>query len=159
MLGKKDGYAYVAPTVKDAVDNTNRFVANGTGSEEWPRVLVLDDLDFFDVTGRPLEQIVIAGRLRALAVKDSRQEIRDRMRLAFDVIEQRAAAEPEALTDAVFDESWLKLPDEYLDFDAFAAKLVVIMAEWLPVEPMPEDDQPSAKAAGRHGFPFWAMHH
>jgi hypothetical protein len=124
VLGKNNDYVFAAPTVTEAVSNTNRYL---TDSAKEQRVLVLSQLDFYDAAGRPLEQILAAGKLEDLAVKDIREEIRGRVQKVLSLLEsevQQAAAEgPD------FDDSGLELPEKPLDFETFAHRLALAMAD------------------------------
>jgi hypothetical protein len=124
VLGKNNDYVFAARTVTEAVSNTNRYL---TGSTKEQRVLVLRQLDFYDAAGRQLEQILAAGKLEDLAVKDLREEIRGRVQKVFSSLEPEV--QQEAAEDPDFDNSDLELPEQPLDFETFAYRLALVMAE------------------------------
>lgn len=145
VLGKKNDYVYVAPTVQDATEHTNQYLPpeatdDSHAEPRSTRYLSLDELDFFDGIGRPLEPIVAAGQLDDLEVRDCRQEVRDRIRKAFASTQDQVLKEK--MTNPAFEAPWMDLPDKPIDFRALGRRLIEVLHASRPMS-----------------FPYWIFHH
>lgn len=166
VLGKQNNYLFVGSTVDHAVGNTRDYLSAdsfGGHDPDSPPInnLSLDELEFFDLAGRPLRPVVVDGQLAGVTVKDPQEEIRDRMRKMFSVIEEKIGQEPNP--DA--DKAMLSLPGAPISFQNLIQKLAdlsldvpVSEAEELSLDvPVSEDLMLSAdfRVAVRRKCKWW----
>lgn len=129
VLGKENDDLFIGHTVKQVVTITRSCLAAGHGdqSTEAPNIkgVRLDDLEFFDTAGRPLEPVVVAGQLSDLTIlagENRQKEIHNRIREIAQATERIISMAQQG--DFAFGQPSVKLPDETVDFDEFIKKLV-----------------------------------
>lgn len=125
VLGKQNDYLFIGSTVERTVAITRTYLPIGGGgrSPDTNR-LRLEDLEFFDIAGRPLEAVVKANELEDLVVRaaeNHQEKIRARIRTIAQEIERIIRVAREG--DPAFGQPPLVLPDENVSFEEFIRKL------------------------------------
>lgn len=139
VLGKENNYLFVGSTVDYVVESTRDYLSvDDSGFPDVENLtknrLRLEDLEFFDNAGRSLEPVVVDGELTGVMVKDPQEEIRNRLRKMFHVIEVKIEQEP----NPDVDKALLGLPDAPISFEQLIQELT--------------EDSPVVEAPGEDGF-------
>lgn len=119
VLGEQNDYLFIGSTVKETVGITGNYLSQSGGDR-----LRLDELEFFDLAGRPLDPVGVGGQLDGLVVRaaeNHQEEIRDRIREIAQETERIIRNAKEG--DFAFGQPPLKIPDETVSFDEFIRKL------------------------------------
>jgi hypothetical protein len=119
VLGEQNDYLFIGFTVDQAVEHTRDYLSGAASDGAAPEKdrLGLDELEFFDIAGRRLEPVVVAGRLEDLVVKNYQREIRDRILELARAVELEIEEAEEG--DPAFGAEPLTIPDESLGFEEF----------------------------------------